>query len=96
MDRNPPVYMGSFDLILDMIQEETDEEVLVREELEQRMLSHNREFYRESSRKEQKIHLMTRLLTESKIADYIGEEELSARIEEIATDIREDVLSDEH
>lgn len=94
MDRDSPISMSSFDSILDMIQEEMDEGV-PEEELKQRILSHNREFYRESSREEQKIHLMTKLLTESKIADHIGEEELSARIEEIATDIKEDIQNDE-
>lgn len=93
MDRDSPISMSSFDSIVDMIQEEMNEDV-PEEELKQKILSHNREFYRESSREDQKIHLMTRLLTESKIADYIGEEELSAHIEEIANEIREDIQDD--
>lgn len=86
MSREKPISMRSFNSILEIIQKKVDEDI-PEEEVKREVLSHNREFYKQASDEELKLELLTRLMTESKVAEHTGHERISDDIDEVVDSI---------
>ena len=87
MSRDRPISMRSFNAVLEIIQDSIDEEI-PEDKVKNEVLSHNREFYKQASEDDLRIELMTRLMTEAKLAEVSGQKEVSEEIDEVVQNIK--------